>query len=52
MSCAFIEKVTIKEGDTTTIGNIIKDYIEDNGQEYVTAKFHRHHFLHFYHFDQ
>ena len=33
-----IEKVTIKEGDTTTIGNIIKDYIEDNGQEYVTAK--------------
>ncbi|WP_304960394.1 vWA domain-containing protein [Thomasclavelia cocleata] len=33
-----LEKVTVKEGDTTTIGNIIKDYIEDNGQEYVTAK--------------
>lgn len=33
-----LEKVTVKEGDTATIGNIIKDYIEDNRQEYVTAK--------------
>ena len=33
-----LEKVIVKEGDTETIENIIKDYIEDNGQKYVTAE--------------